>query len=161
MPLSSASSAEHRRLARRSRTRGDEAGGAQLGDSDHAVLDKQIQRWIDDGGANPPPRRQIRTLACVWTPTTLKMRLAAQDAIDALPRRPWGISTAARSTLARIVAQVEQRILAQEVAAEQLRELTIRLNLHQRSQQAMRRSRSGRPIDFHSLEYKWRLGRCL
>jgi hypothetical protein len=153
-PHKTAGSAKHRRLASRSRTRGDEAGGAQLRDPDPAVLDKQIQRWIDDGGADPPARCQIRTLPCVWTPTTLKMRLAAQDAVDALPRRPWGIFTAARLTLARIVAQVEQRVLAQEVAAEQLRELTIRLDLHQRSHHATRHSRSGRPIDFHSLEYK-------
>lgn len=146
-PHKTAGSAEHRWLASRSRTRGDEAGGAQLRDTDRAALGKQVQRWMDDGGAGPRSRRRIRTLPCVWTPTTLKMRLAAQDALAGLPRRPWGNFAAARSTLARIVAQVDQRILAQEVAAEQLRELTIRLALHQRSHQAMRPSPSARPID--------------
>jgi hypothetical protein len=37
------------------------------------------------------------------------------------------VFVAARSTLARIVGQVEQRALAQESAAEQLRALTISL----------------------------------
>ena len=63
---------------------------------------------------------EIQTMPSVLTPTALKARLEAQHALRALPRHLGGIAAAARSTLARIVACVEQRILPQEAAAEQL-----------------------------------------
>ncbi len=137
--------AKHRRLTNQTPTHNDDGGGTDGRDHEQAIPEKQIHRWIDDGGAGPPARPEIRTVPCVWTPTTLKARLEAQLALDALPRHPWGNSAAARSTLARIVAQVEQRILAQEAAAEQLRELTISLARQRRSDERMPRTRSRRP----------------
>lgn len=103
------------------------------------VCELQLQQWMDDGGANPPMRREVRTVPCVWTPTALKARLEAQRAVNALARSPWDVSAKARSTLTRIVTHVERRILSQESAAEQLRELTTRLVRHRRTQDAIRR----------------------
>ena len=132
--------AKHRRLTNRDLTRDDDGDDPDGRDHEHALTKAQIQRWLDDGGAGQPERREIRTRPCVWAPTALKARLAAEHALAGLPRQPWGYYAAARSALARIVAQVELRILAQNAAAERLRQLTISLELHGRSREAMPRN---------------------
>ena len=96
-----------------------------------AVADKQIQRWADDGGAfpaEPPP--SDRNIPPVWPPSALHARLSVEQALSDLPRRRTGISAEAEATLAAIVADVEQRTLEPEAAADQLRELTARLLLY-------------------------------
>ena len=89
----------------------------------------------------------VRPEPFVWTPSALSARLEAERALDDMPRRHWGISAEASSNLARIVAQVEQRILPQEAATEELRELAGRLVTHQRVQQVIRRGSEPTPGD--------------
>jgi hypothetical protein len=92
-----------------------------------ALSETQIQRWMDDGGALPPVIRERGTVPRMWTPSALHARLAAERALDALPRHPRGVFAEGRSAIARIVVQVEHRNLPQEIAADRLRELTSRL----------------------------------
>ena len=74
----------------------------------------------------------------VWPPSAMAARLSAEEALDALPHRAWGISAEARRTLASIIAGVDQNGLAPEVAAELLRDLTGRLVLHRQAEDAIR-----------------------
>ena len=107
-------------------------------DRDRTVPDKQIHRWMDDGGADlatllPP----AASMPPVWSPPTMNARLSTQQALDAIPRRTWGISAEARVMLARIVADVDRRALTQPDATDQLRELTRCLLLHRQAEDAI------------------------
>jgi len=110
---------------------------------------RQLQRWLDDGGAQGAhpglPRRPVThstiTLSrtthspvppspVTWSPVALCARLEAERALRALPRRPWGISADGRRAIGRIVAEVEHRQLSLDAATTQLRDLTLRLHQH-------------------------------
>ena len=137
----------HRRAAtvghRLSARRGDrivhKPGDDRKAVSDRTLTVKQIQRWEDDGGATARDRRRKKpTLSSVWTPPAMSARLCAQEALDALPFRTVGIYADARSLLARIVRDVEQRRVSPEAATEQLRHVTARLILHREALQMIR-----------------------
>ncbi|WP_243076570.1 hypothetical protein [Microbacterium sp. SS28] len=88
--------------------------------------DKQIHRWLDDGGAiaDDPPGMRIPV---TWSPTALKARLDAQVALHALSHQTQGFPVEARARIGRITSRVEHRQLSLRAAADQLRELTLRL----------------------------------
>ncbi|TDN91384.1 hypothetical protein [Microbacterium sp. BK668] len=101
------------------------------------VPEKQIARWLDDGGA---PRVEWRgePAPVTWSPVALNARLDAQRALEALPRRSTGVAARARSTLGRIVSQVNRREIEQHSAIAELRELTARLSEHRAVEQSQR-----------------------
>jgi hypothetical protein len=95
----------------------------------------------ESGGGSRHGQRVERTEArhpAVWPPAAMAARLSAEEALDALPHRAWGISAEARRTLSSIIAGVDHHLLAPEVAAELLRDLTGRLVLHRHAEDAIR-----------------------
>ncbi|GAA3033105.1 hypothetical protein GCM10010462_20020 [Microbacterium dextranolyticum] len=107
--------------------------------SDRTPTVKQVHRWEDDGGATVPDRLgRTPTLSSVWTPPAMSARLCAHEALDSLPFRTVGIYADARSLLARIVRDVEQRRVSPEVATEQLRHVTARLIMHREALRMIR-----------------------
>ena len=77
--------------------------------------------------------------AVVWPPAALAARLSAEEALDALSRRAWGVSVEARRTLASILARVDEHQLPPEAAADELRLLVEQLTLHRHAEEAIRR----------------------
>ena len=105
--------------------------------TDRNGLDKQIQRWEDDGGAGAKAHREAEKKSWgVWTPPAMYARLCAQDALEDIPRA-WGIYAEGSSTLTRIVWQVDRRLLAPEIATERLRQLAGRLLLYRQAVDAI------------------------
>ncbi len=111
---------------------------------DRRRIDKRSPRPDRRTATEDPPRP-----VSMWTPPALNERLCAQRALSALPRRPWGAYAEGRSTLARIVAQVERNELPQDEASEQLRQLTTHLLLHRRAEDAIRASGDRTPLGHH------------
>lgn len=91
------------------------------------VPEKQIARWLDDGGADPEPLRTA-PVPVMWSPVALNARLEAQQALHGL--RPVSTAAQARIELRRIVTRVDRRELAQHAAITALRELTKRLRTY-------------------------------
>jgi hypothetical protein len=109
------------------------------GDADGVAQFAQLQRWLDDGGAqaaDPRLGRPATSAPVTWSPVALSARLEAERALRALPRRPWGISADGRKAIGRIVAEVEHRQLSLDAATTRLRDLTLRLHQHRLAEES-------------------------
>jgi hypothetical protein len=104
--------------------------------SPHDIPDKQIHRWLDDGGAVEGDQEVDRRTPVAWSPPALNARLDAERALHALSRRRREISVDARRAIHRIVDRVERRQLTLRAATDQLRSLTARLHQHRRLDEA-------------------------
>lgn len=117
------------------------------------VPDKQLHRWLDDGGAQPPgtTMRGVSHRAAAdpewvvpvtWSPSALNARLDAEQALRALPRRTHGIAADARTGVRRIVSEVDRRQVTLPAATDRLRALTARLRQHRHIEDAAARPRA-------------------
>lgn len=122
-------------------------------DPHRRVAEKQLHRWLDDGGAVLSDPEES-TAPVMWSPAALKARLDARHEIQRLQRRARGASAEARVRISRIIAEVEARRLTQAEAIDQLRELTLWL----RGQQAVERARH-QPPDWVLLLQRTAVGR--
>lgn len=94
------------------------------------IPDKQLARWLDDGGAEPEPSR-TGPAPVMWSPVALRARLEAENALRSLPSST-DAAAGARAQLRRICAQVDRREISQHAAIPPLRALTTRLRTYQR-----------------------------
>lgn len=107
---------------------------------ENLVPEKQIHRWLDDGGAAPKlandPHDDI--VPVTWSPSALNARLDAEQALHALPRRAGGLAVEARVMISRVIALVERRELSLSAATARLRDLTARLDQQRHVEDARR-----------------------
>ena len=95
------------------------------------VPDKQIHRWLDDGGAElTNADADADAVPVMWSPSALNARLDAERALQALPRRTAGIAVEARVLISRVITLVERRELSLRAATVRLRDVTARLDQH-------------------------------
>jgi len=95
------------------------------------VPEKQIQRWLDDGGTDAPWAPQPRETPVMWSPPALCARLDAEAALRAQRDRRSAAVRAARREVARIVSAVDARRLDQAEAMRRLRDLAARFGVHE------------------------------
>jgi hypothetical protein len=94
-----------------------------------------IHRWLDAGGTDVTVHAERPTsVPPVWTPPALNARLSVEHELSRLSRT-WGVYAEAVSTLMRIVRSVDRRLLAQEEATDQLRQLADRLALYRANEE--------------------------